>query len=192
MTMSPIRFCRSVDVVGEAEDRHDLRGDRDVEAGLARKAVGDAAERADDLAQRAVVHVHDAPPDDAARIEIELVPPIEVVVDHRGEQIVRGGDGVEIAGEVEVDVLHRHDLRVAAAGRAALHAEAGPERRLAQADRGALADAVQRVAEADRRRGLPLAGRRRVDGGDEDQLAVRPRRRASLMKSAETFALSLP
>ena len=55
-----------VEVLGEAEDRHDFRGDRDVEAGFARIAVGDAAERADDLAQRAVVHVHDAAPGDAA------------------------------------------------------------------------------------------------------------------------------
>ena len=31
------------------------------------------------------------------------------------------------------------------------------------------------VAEADRRGGLALAGRRRADGGDQDQLAVRPR-----------------
>ena len=165
-------FLKIGDIVGQAKDRHDLRGDGDVEAALARKAVGDAAERADDLAKRPVVHVHDAPPDDAAGIEIERVPPIEVVVDHRGQQIVRRGDGVEVAGEVEVDVLHRHDLRVAAAGRAALHAEAGPERWLAQADRGALADAVQCVAEADGRGRLPLACRRRVDGGDEDQLAV--------------------
>ena len=161
-----------LDVVGEAEDRHDLRGDGDVEAGLARKAVGDAAERADDLAQRPVVHVHHAPPGDAAGIEVLRVAPVEMVVDQRRQQIVRRGDGVEVAGEMEVDVLHRHDLRIAAAGGAALHAEAGAERGLAQADRGALADAVQPVAEADGRRGLALARRRRADGGDEDELAV--------------------
>jgi hypothetical protein len=39
---------------------------------------------------------------------------------------------VEVAGEVQVDVLHRHDLRIAAAGRAALHAEARAERGFAQ------------------------------------------------------------
>ena len=82
------------------------------------------------------------------------------------------GDGVEIAGEMEVDVLHRHDLRIAAAGRTALDAEARAERGLADADDGLLADAVQAVAEADRGRGLAFAGRRRVDGGDQDQLAV--------------------
>ena len=85
---------------------------------------------------------------------------------------MRRGDGVEIAGEVEVHVLHRHDLRIAAAGRTALDAEVRAERSLADADDGLLADAVQPVAEADRRGRLAFAGRRRVDGGDQDQLAV--------------------
>ena len=126
------------------------------------------------VAERAVVHVDGAPPGDAAGVDIELVAPIDVVVDHRREQIVGGADRVEVAGEMEVDVLHRHDLRVAAAGRAALHPEAGPERRLADADHRLLADVVQRIAKPDRGRGLALAGRRRGDRGDEDQLAVGP------------------
>jgi hypothetical protein len=33
---------------------------------------------------------------------------------------------LKVAGEVQVDVFHRHHLRIAAAGRAALHAEDGP------------------------------------------------------------------
>ena len=112
-----------VEIAGEAEDRHHLRRHRDVEAGLARIAVGDAAERAHDLAQRAVVHVHDAAPGDPPAVEAEAVAPIDVVVDQRGQQVMGRGDGVEIAGEMEVDVLHRDDLGIAAAGGAALHAE---------------------------------------------------------------------
>ncbi len=158
----------------EAEDRHHLRGDGDVEAGLAREAVGGAAERGDDVAKRAVVHVHGAAPSNAADVDIELVAPIDVVVDHRREQVVGGADGVEIAGEMEVDVLHRHDLGIAAAGSAALDPEARPKARLAQAHDGPLADQVQRVAQAHRGGGLALSGRRRGDGGDEDQLAVGP------------------
>ena len=161
-----------LEVRRQAEDRHDLGGDRDVEAVLAREAVGDAAERVDDRAQRAVVHVQHAAPGDAALVDAERVAPVDVVVDQRGEQVVRAGDGVEVAGEVEVDVLHRHDLGIAAAGRAALDAEAGAERGLAQAAHGLLADAVEAVAEADRGRRLAFAGRRRGDGGDQDQLAV--------------------
>ena len=72
----------------EAEHRHDLGRDRDVEAVLARKAVRDPAQAADDRAQRAVVHVEHAPPGDAPLVEAELVAPVDVVVDQRGEQIV--------------------------------------------------------------------------------------------------------
>ena len=68
------------------------------------------------------------------RIEVGRVAVVEVRVDERGEQIVRGRDRVQVAGEVEVQVLHRDDLRVAAARGAALHAEDGAERRLAQAE----------------------------------------------------------
>jgi hypothetical protein len=161
-----------VEVLGQAEDRHDLRGDGDVEAGLARIAVGDAAERADDLAQCAVVHVHHPAPGDAAAIDAERVAPVDVVVDQRRKQIVRRGDGMEVAGKMEVNVLHRHDLGVAAAGRAALHAEGGPERRLAQAADRLLADVVERIGQAHGGRRLAFARRRRRDRGDEDQLAV--------------------
>ena len=47
-----------IEILGQAENRHDFGGNRDVEPGFARIAIGNAAERADDLAQRAVVHVH--------------------------------------------------------------------------------------------------------------------------------------
>ena len=80
---------------------------------------------------------------------------------------------MEIAGEMQIDVLHRHHLRIAAAGGAALHAERGPERRLAQAQHRLLADVIERVGEADRGGGLALAGRRRRDRRHQDQLAVR-------------------
>src|SRR3990170_896455 len=87
-----------------------------------------------------------AAPGDAADIDVERIAPIDMVVDHRREQIVGGADGMEIAGEMEVDVLHGHDLRVAAAGGAPLDAETGPKARLAHADERLLAEMVQRVA----------------------------------------------
>ena len=159
-------------IVGEAEDRHDLGSDRNVEAGLARIAVGDAAERTDNLAQRSIVHVQYAPPRDAAAVDAKRIAPINVIVDQRREQIVRSGDGVKVAGEMEVDILHRDHLRIAAAGGTAFDAEAGPERRLAQAHHRLLADVIERVGKPDRRRGLALAGRRRSDSRHQDQLAV--------------------
>ena len=89
MTMRPRRVAHVLQVGGHGQDRHDLAGDRDVEAGLARHAVELAAEADDDVAQRAVVEVDDAPPRDRVRIDVEVVALVDVVVDVGGEQVVR-------------------------------------------------------------------------------------------------------
>ena len=52
-------------------------------------------------------------------------------VDRRRNQVVRRSDGVDVAGQVQVEVLHRHHLAVAAAGRTAFDAEGRPLRGLA-------------------------------------------------------------
>ena len=127
-----------------------------------------------DVAEVAVVHVHAAAPGDRERVEPGRVAVMQVRVDQRGEQVVRGRDRVQVAGEVEVQVLHRDDLRVAAAGRAALHAEDRAERRLAEAQDRAAAELAEALRERDRRRRLPLAGGRRRDRRDVDELRVGP------------------
>ena len=101
------------EVAGDGDDRHHLGGGGDVVAGLARVAVRAAAEADGDVAQRAVVDVDAAPPADRERVDPELVAVQEVRLEHRGEEVVRGADRVDVAGEVEVHVLHRDDLRVA-------------------------------------------------------------------------------
>src|SRR6202030_1167197 len=80
---------------------------------------------------------------------------------------------VEIAGEVQIEFVHRHDLGIASPGGATLHPKAGAEARLAQAYCGFLAFAIKRVTETNGRRGLSLARRRGIDGGDEDEFSVR-------------------
>ena len=69
-----------------------------------------AAEAHDDVAQRPIVHVHRARPVDVVDVDAELVPVVQVAVEDRGEQIVRGGDGVDVAVEVQVDHLRRQHL----------------------------------------------------------------------------------
>ena len=64
---------------------------------------------------------------------------------------------MKIAGKMQVDVLHRHDLRIAAAGRAAFHAEGRTERRLANAQHRLFADVIERIGKPDRRRRLAFA-----------------------------------
>ena len=81
---------------------------------------------------------------------------------------------MKIAGEMQVDVFHGHHLRITAPGRPALHAKTGSKRRLAQANHGFMAQAVQRIAQAHGRGGLAFARRRGANCGDEDQFAVGP------------------
>ena len=85
-----------------------------------------------------------------------------------------GADGVHVSGEMEVDILHWHDLRKTAPCRTPFQAETGPEAGLAQADRRIPAQPVERVSQANRHRGLALARRRRTHRGDQDQFAIGP------------------
>ena len=162
------------EVARDGDEAHDLARGGDVEPGLARRAVRAAAEAGDDVPEVAVVHVHAATPGDRERIEAGRVAVVEVRVDERREQVVRRRDRVQVAGEVEVQVLHRDDLRVAAARGAALHAEDRAERGLAQAEHRLAAELAEALRERDRRRRLPLARRRRRDRRDVDQLRVGP------------------
>ncbi len=92
-----------------------------------------AAEADDDLAQGAVADVDDPRPGDREGVDVERVAVVEVVVEEARGEVVRGADGVDVAGEVEVEVLHGDDLAVAAAGGAALDAEDRAQRGLADA-----------------------------------------------------------
>jgi hypothetical protein len=111
---------------GQAQDGHHLGGHDDVEAVFAHETVARAAQAHRDVAQRAVVHVHHALERDAPRVDVECVAVMDVVVEGGRQQVVGGGHGVEVAVEVQVDVLHRHHLRTAATSGAALEAEHRP------------------------------------------------------------------
>ena len=125
-----------------------------------------------------VVDVEDPSPGDVVEVEAELVAVVEVIVDHRRQQVVRRGHGVEVTGEVQVEQLHRDHLAVAAAGGATLDPERRAHRRLAERDHGVLVDVLHRLAEPDRGGGLALAERCRRDRGDHHVLGLRAGRSA--------------
>ena len=79
-------------------------------------------------------------------------------LDHRGQQVVGRPDRVDVAREMEVDQVLRHDLRAAPAGAAALDPEDGAERRLAQAENRPLAQSPEGIDERDRGGRLAFAG----------------------------------
>src|SRR5256885_341068 len=164
-----------LDTGGEGHDRHDLGARDDDEAFFARRAGIEPPQTDDEVAQGAVVHVDGAGPRDAAGVEPERVAVVQVCVEHGREEVVRARDGVEVPGEVEIDVLHGNDLRVATARRSPLHPEHRPERRLADAERGVLPEFPERLGHADGHGGLALAGGRGGGAG-----ATAPRTDGSL------------
>ena len=161
-----------IEVARQAEGGHDLGGNGDVEAVLTGHAVGDATHAVNHVTKLAVVHVDATAPNDAARVDVELVVPLDGVVEHGRDEVVGRADGVEVTGEVQVDVLHGNDLGIAAAGGAALDAKHGAEGRLAQAEHRLAARKVHGISQTDGGRGLALACRRRVDGRNEDKLCL--------------------
>ena len=80
---------------------------------------------------------------------------------------------MHIASEMEVEALHRNDLRIAPAGGAALDAEGGAHRRLAQGQHPLLADVLETLGQPDGGRGLALAERSGGDGGHQDVFGAR-------------------
>jgi hypothetical protein len=146
-------------VGAQRQRRHHLRRGGDVEARLPRHPVEPGAESGDDVAQRAVVDVDRPSPGDLVRVEARRVAVEHVRVDGGGAHVGGRGDGVHVAGEVEVEQLHRHHLAVAAACRATLDAERRPHRWLANRQCRILADVAEPLAESDRHRGLALAER---------------------------------
>ena len=172
MTMRLKRSRISFRLVVKRQDRHHLAGHRDVETGLARPAIRLGAKAADDAAQFAVVDIHHATPGDAVGIDAQFVALEDMVVDHGRQQIVGRGDGVDVAGHVQIELLHGHDLAVAAAGSAALDAEGRPLRGLTDGDGRRLADVLHGLAQPDRGGRLALAQRRRRDGRDQNVFGV--------------------
>ena len=166
-------FPQVLQALRQRKNRHHLARRGDVEARLPRDAVSRRAKADHDVAQRPVVDVDHPLPGDLVQVKAERVAHVEAVVHHRGDLVVRRGDRVHVAGQVQVEQLERDRLGVAAARRAALDAERGAHGGLPDGDRRLLADMAERHAEADRRGGLALAERRGGDGGDDDVLGLR-------------------
>ena len=164
----------------EREDRHDLARGGDVEALLARSTVRLSTEADDASAEEAVVHVERAAPADLPRIDLALVrdrlAEVRRVVDERGQKVVRRRDRVDVASEVEVDVVGGRERRLPTAGAPALHSEDRPQGRLAEREDGVHPEAAHAHRERDGGRRLPLPGRGRVDRGDEDEAPLAARR----------------
>jgi len=138
-------------------DCHDLGGRGDVEAAFTGNSLHLAAQPQHDLAQAAVVHIHDTTPGNGSGVDTQLVSVEDVIVDHGRDEVVGCGERVEITGEMQVDPVSWNHLGVTAAGGAALDTETRAQRRLAQRAGNRLADVLEALGQADGSGGLALA-----------------------------------
>ena len=160
-----------VGVLGQTERRHDLRRRSDVEARLPGNALQLASQTDHGMSQGPIVEVDHPSPENPPRVDPENVLLVDVVVHHRRQEIIGRGNGVEIPGEMQIDVGRRHQDRLAAAGGTPLHAEGGTEGGLPQGQTDVDALLGHPLGQTDRRGRLALTRARRGNGGNEDQLA---------------------
>ena len=97
---------------------------------------------------------------------------MQVIVKERCCEIVRCANRVHITGEVQVELLHRNHLAVAATCSAALDAEDRSETWLSNRDGGAVANLVEALRESNGGGGLPFTEWRWTDRGDHHVLAA--------------------
>ena len=164
-------FLEFFQCIGKAEHRHDFRRDCDAEMILPRDSVGSAAKPDDHIAQHAVVHIHAAFQCDGARVDIQRISLLDVIIHHGAKQIVCGSDRVKIPGEMQVDIFHGDHLGITAARCAAFHAENRTERGFPQSQDRFSAGLPQRIrqTDGDRSFAVPLFGG--SHGGDKDQFS---------------------
>ena len=125
-------FLQVAHILRQAEDSHDFAGHGDDKVVFPHVAVHLAAEPYHNIPEHSVVHVHAALPDNLPAVYPQLVPLLDMVVQKRRQQVVGGGDCVEIPCEVKVQLLHGHHLGISAPGGSPFDAEAGTQRWLPQ------------------------------------------------------------
>ena len=106
-------------ILGEAKNGHDLRGDGNLKGIFSGDAVDRTSQTDHRMTKRPVVHIHGALPYNPSGVNAQCVPLLDVVVQHSSQEVVGCPDGVKVAGKMQIDVFHRQNLRITAAGGAA-------------------------------------------------------------------------
>ncbi len=109
---------------GQTENRHHFRSGGEVKSS-GPETIGGIGDQLG-VPQCTIRDIQGPPPHDAVGVDAEPISPVEMVVEQGRQQVVGGADRVNVAGQVQVDVIRRNDLREAAAGSRALAPETRP------------------------------------------------------------------
>jgi hypothetical protein len=132
-----------------------------------------AAQADDDLTEGALVHVQHPAPDNPALVNAQAVAKVQVIIEHRRQEVVRGGDHVKITVKMEVDILHGRDLGVTTTRPAAFDPKTRSHGRLTQADHRLLADSAEGIGQPNAGCRFAFTRRGGIDGRNQDQLSRR-------------------
>ena len=114
-------------IVCEAEDCHDFGRHGDDEMILTYDAVGLSAESDHDVSELTIVHIDAALPVDGLQVDAKLVALLDMIIEECGEQVVCARDGMEVTGEMKVQILHGNYLSHTAACSTAFNSETRTE-----------------------------------------------------------------
>ena len=160
-----------IDACCKTHDSHDFRSRSDIEASLCLDAVL-ISYTGDDAAETTVVYVHHAAPENLLQLE-SLCLVLETVVIQEGSNHVVGlCNGMEIASEMEINLIHRQNLGVTATCSTTLHAEARTQRWFAKSHYSLLANLLHTQGETHGYGGLAITSLGRTDSGNEDEMMV--------------------
>ena len=130
-------------VGSQTKDCHDFGSRRNVEGRFTGNAVRLTSQTGYDVTQAAVVHVHHTVPQDLFHGEALILVLVHVVVQQCCNHVMCRCDGMEVAGKMQVDLVHRKNLGVTSSCRSTLHSETRAQRRFTEGTYRVLAYLVQ-------------------------------------------------
>ena len=153
----------------QAEDCHNFGSNSNVEAILARYTVSFATQTNNDVTEFAVVHINNTFPNDTARVNIQSVALLHVVIYHCGKKHVSRSNSMEVTGKVQVNIFHRNYLGVTAASSATFNAHTRTKGRFTQCYNNVLVNFSQTLCQANSSSGFAFACRSRSDCSNKNQ-----------------------
>ena len=120
LSQPPLHICQ---IRSQTENCHDFRSNGNLESVRTWNPVDFSAQTNDNVPQSTVIHIQNPLKHHSPLVNPQNISLLHMVVQHRTEQIIGCGDGVHIACKVQVDVLHRNNLRIATASSTALDTE---------------------------------------------------------------------
>ena len=140
---------------------------------LAHHAVCLCSQPHHNIAQNPVIHIHAPFPENLPGIDPQPVSLLNMIVQKSRQKIVGRGNGVKIPCKVQIQILHRHNLGITAAGSPSLDSKARPQGRLPQSQHGLFPQTAQRICQPNAGSSLSLPCRSGINGSHQHQLSVR-------------------